>query len=365
MAKTKYSKNKSGYFRTKVWDGTYNADGSKHRLDVTSKKSSTDLERKVNEIKNRVSRNDFISASTETVYDYALYWLDTYKSVKSRNTYLSYKRTIEYHLQDFYSLKMQSLTRVHIQQLINSKFNKPRTCKLIALIVKQIIKSAIKDGILAPASFEAICTDIPLPTYTANTKQLIKTEILNNILTINFTDREKCFLYIIYGCGLRREEALALTKDDIDFDTSEISVSKALCFDGNEAYIKEPKSQRGYRRVPIPYFLKEFLQAYTQVSAYNLITKQDGTQITASSYVKLWKSIQNKIDNALGFGVSKGLTAHSFRHNYCTRLCYQIPLISTKMIAKLLGDDEKMVIDIYSHILEEKEDCQTAISNIF
>ena len=35
------------------------------------------------------------------------------------------------------------------------------------------------------------------------------------------------------------------------------------------------------------------------------------------------------------------------------------------MIAKLLGDDEKMVIDVYSHILEEKENCQSAIANIF
>lgn len=99
MAKAKYTKTKSGYFRTKVWDGTYNADGSKHRIDVTSMSSADSC--KVNEIKNRVNQNNFIASSNETVYDYALYWLDTYKSVKSRNTYLSYKRTIEYHLQNF------------------------------------------------------------------------------------------------------------------------------------------------------------------------------------------------------------------------------------------------------------------------
>lgn len=100
-----------------------------------------------------------------------------------------------------------------------------------------------------------------MPKYTAKKKAVIKAEILDSILDIDFTDREKCFLYIIYGCGLRREEALALTKDDIDFDTAEISVSKALCFDGNNAYIKEPKSQRGYRRVPIPGSLIDFLRA--------------------------------------------------------------------------------------------------------
>lgn len=107
---------------------------------------------------------------------------------------------------------------------------------------------------------------------------------------------------------------------------SEISVSKALCFDGNNAYIKEPKSQRCYMRVSMPGSLSEFLQAYTQVSGYNLITKRDGNLITESSYVKMWKSIKKKIDNSLGAGVSKNLTAHSFRHNYCTRLFYQIPL---------------------------------------
>ncbi len=111
----------------------------------------------------------------------------------------------------------------------------------------------------------------------------------------------------------------------------------------------------------MPGFLIDFLQAYTQVSGYNLITKQDGGIITGSSYVKMWKSIQSKIDNSLGIGISKGVTAHSFRHNYCTRLCYQIPLISTKMIAKLLGDDEKMVIDVYSHILVDKEQVNNSI----
>ena len=40
MAKAKYSKSKDGYFRAKVWDGTYNADGSKHRINLTSKNNT-------------------------------------------------------------------------------------------------------------------------------------------------------------------------------------------------------------------------------------------------------------------------------------------------------------------------------------
>ena len=58
-----------------------------------------------------------------------------------------------------------------------------------------------------------------------------------------------------------------------------------------------------------------------------------------------------------------GLTAHIFRHNYCTMLCYQIPKISIKRIAQLLGDTEKMVLDVYNHIVLEKEDAAGAVND--
>ena len=44
MAKAKYIKNSRGEYETKIWDGTYNTDGSKHRKRLVSKKSSADLE---------------------------------------------------------------------------------------------------------------------------------------------------------------------------------------------------------------------------------------------------------------------------------------------------------------------------------
>lgn len=58
-----------------------------------------------------------------------------------------------------------------------------------------------------------------------------------------------------------------------------------------------------------------------------------------------------------------GLTAHVFRHNYCTNLCYQIPKISIKKIAQLLGDTEQMVIKVYNHIILEKENAELAVND--
>jgi site-specific recombinase XerD len=89
----------------------------------------------------------------------------------------------------------------------------------------------------------------------------------------------------------------------------------------------------------------------------------------------MWDSIMTSLNVAMGYNPDakkdRGekpiteLTPHMLRHNYCTELCYQVPAISTKMIARLLGDDERMVLEVYSHIQEEKEDLQSAINSAF
>ena len=47
------------------------------------------------------------------------------------------------------------------------------------------------------------------------------------------------------------------------------------------------------------------------------------------------------------------------------KLCHQVPALSTKMIAKLLGDDERMILEVYSHIVDEKENVAETINKVF
>ena len=63
------------------------------------------------------------------------------------------------------------------------------------------------------------------------------------------------------------------------------------------------------------------------------------------------------------FPVITDLTAHIFRHNYCSNLCYKVPEISIKKIAQLMGDTEKVVIDVYNHIIDEKEDVSEVVES--
>lgn len=89
--------------------------------------------------------------------------------------------------------------------------------------------------------------------------------------------------------------------------------------------------------------------------------------MTASAYNKMWSNIISKMNVAAGgsnkIKIINGLTAHIFRHNYCANLCYQMPNISIKRIAQLLGDSEKMVLEVYNHVLEQKENVQEVVKN--
>ena len=97
MANTKYKfseKRKEWY--TLVWDGTYDAKGKKHRKFISSKKSSRDLEEKVNAMKAAVNSRSAVEYSSMSFYDYALDWVNISKATKEEYTKKQYLGTVKY-----------------------------------------------------------------------------------------------------------------------------------------------------------------------------------------------------------------------------------------------------------------------------
>lgn len=159
---------------------------------------------------------------------------------------------------------------------------------------------------------------------------------------------------------------LALQPFNLDFKNQKINIRRVVIFDGNKPKIKPiPKSDRGIRSVPMPDKVNEFLKEYCKSAGSYLFSCSTNELMTKSAYDKMWLSIAGQINKQMGgtpmHSLTDGLTAHTFRHNYCTELRYQIPTISTKKIAVMLGDSEKMALDVYSHIVEEKENVSEAI----
>lgn len=364
----KYKKQKDGRYQTKVWDGTYTKENLKHYITLYSEKSSADLEKIVAEYK-KLRDEGKIKVNSDILFiDYSRQWMKTYKKVRERGTQIMYENIIEKHFSCLSGLKLTDLSRTHLQILINNAAQYPRTCQQIKITFCQVLKSAVSDKLLPADSLSYICKDIDLPKYVPTEKRGLTPLEKEAIRTADFTDREKAFVYIAYGCGLRRGEILALTVFDISLERSELTINKSLAFDGNNPYIKGTKTVNGERNVPLPPFLKFFLQKYIKIlPGTSLFYTKTGDLMTASSYRKMWASILRKMNTAAGSTKFDqkitGLTAHMFRHNYCANLCYQMPNISIKKIAQLLGDTEKMVLEVYNHVLEEKENVKEVVSD--
>ena len=372
MAKAKYAKNARGEWETKIWDGTYNADGSKHRKRLVSKKSSADLERQVNQLKSEVENGQYVQSTDVGFLEYARGWLLTKKAAREMNTRKMYENIIETHLSFLEDVRLSDIRNSHFQLAINNALDKPRTCQQIEVTFKQIMKMAVADNYIGPGMYDKICNDVNLPKYIKKEKRPLTVEEKAAIPLADFTDREKAFVYIIYSCGLRRGEALALSKFDFKLQGGKyfVSITKTLIFPNNASEIKPmPKSNNGFRTVPVPDSTAAFLKGYiADLPGTYLFTCRDGSNMTHSAYVKMWQSIVRKMNYAAGgtdaFPVISDLTAHIFRHNYCTNLCYQVPAISIKKIAQLMGDTEKMVLDVYNHIMDEKEDAAAVVNDI-
>ncbi|MBR0090181.1 MAG: site-specific integrase [Lachnospiraceae bacterium] len=375
MATAKYKKNKRGEFEARIWDGTYNPDGSKHRKKLVSKKSSADLERIVNDFRKQVEDMGDVRYSNISFGEYKEQWLSVAKSSREKNTILMYRNILSL-LSFMDDLRMADIRHAHFQQAINENAEHPRTCQQIYLTLRQIIKMAVRDRILPRNAIDDLAADISLPSYQKPQRRALTAREKDAILSVELDPRKMAFLFLLYSCGLRRGEALALSRFDFDWSNNTVSITKTLIFAPHPEIKPYPKSKNGIRVVPIPSSAIPKIKPFVESSDGGcLFRTQHGDLMTATGYNRLWRSILVSVNRTLGSGQNAhhrangepthGLTAHVLRHNYCTELCYQIPSISTKMIARLMGDTEKMVLDVYSHIVEEKEAVSASLEAAF
>lgn len=148
--------------------------------------------------------------------------------------------------------------------------------------------------------------------------------------------------YLILYTGLRKGEALALTRNDFDFKAKRIRINKSVYHDSNTPKLKRPKTEAGIRTVPILDPLMDKLPR--KFNGYLFSVDGGETPLTEMQYQKLWKAFVKKT------GVTA--TAHQLRHSYATMLfdCG----IDVKDAQDLLGHTTiAMTQDIYTHIRDK------------
>ena len=163
-----------------------------------------------------------------SVQEYARTWLEIYKHDTELNTKAMYHRVIDVHMDVLKSVPISSIRKTNVLMCLNAASGKVKTQEQILLTLKQVVKAAATDKHIAPGIYLEIFDGIRIKKQKNTDKRPLTPEEREAVFSADFTNMQKAFVYIIYGCGLRRGEALALERSDFDFEKKKPSISNPL-----------------------------------------------------------------------------------------------------------------------------------------
>lgn len=362
----KYKKRKDGRYATSVTLG-HDANGKVIKV-FLSAKTEAELKRKVIQTQVDAQSGKILKESSMLLKDYAKDWLSLNKAKSGINTKAMYENAVNKHIiLSIGHIPISKVKKSDVQKMINDRWEHPRTCQIIRMTLTQILESAIEDKLIN----DNVCKKLTMPKNEPKEKRQLTDEEKEAIKKADFSGKEKMFVYILFYFGLRRGEALALSKSDIDLKNNILIVNKSIAFNKNDPVLKDTKSKSGVRNLPIPNAVKSILRDYLkQCDTFYLFADKGGNLLTQSMLVRMWERIIRKMNEAvctekellIGNLHITGLTPHIFRHNYCTMLYYSG--ISQKKAVELMGhSDVTMIMRVYAHLDEEKEKVQEKLNN--
>lgn len=150
---------------------------------------------------------------------------------------------------------------------------------------------------------------------------------------------------ILYWCGLRISELLALTPNDIDFKNNVIKISKGYHRIGDHDVTDKPKTKKSFRNVDMPEFLAEELKEYID-SLYKIEKKQRIFEFTADR-------LRHAMISGSKLAGVKRIRMHDLRHSHVSMLINMG--FSSAAIAERLGHKSIEITHQYAHAFPDAQ----------
>jgi len=166
------------------------------------------------------------------------------------------------------------------------------------------------------------------------------------IATIDKSDRYYVIFEILFWCGCREGELLALTMDDIDFENNKIHISKTYYRSGGKDIIAEPKTPQSVRTIDIPEFLKEEIKDYVE----RLYKYPHDARI----FPIVAEAVQHKMKRNIEKAGVKKIRVHDLRHSHVAYLIHQG--VEPLLIKQRLGHkDIGITLNTYGHLYPNEQ----------
>lgn len=346
---------RNGKWRGQLMDG-FKSDGKKNIVNFTGSTKAEVLDQ-MRDYQNTRELVDVSASRNLTFEDFAKTWYEDMKNQVQPSTYSSYQYTLAKLQEHFRGKLLRDIKVLHINRYFDSLrrqgLSNSYITKLKAMLI-QIYDYALANELVLSNPARASKSVKPLRTAKSvaeaaaskkdafsEDEQALLLEQLPHDLTGNS-------IRVLLGSGMRVQELLALTPQDIAEDGSRIHVTKAIeMVDGNPQ-LGPTKSARGERVIPIaddyrPY--AKYLREHGGPTYIWFSIKRASLLYDVGTFRRRYYRALAQIP-----GVRR-LSPHCCRHTYISNLEREgVPM---EQIARLAGHSKIETTDGYLHVNEQ------------
>ena len=150
---------------------------------------------------------------------------------------------------------------------------------------------------------------------------------------------------MLYWCGIREGELLALTPADFDFENGTVRINKSYQRLHGEDVITTPKTKKSNRTIKMPQFLCDEMQDYLKM--LYALKKKDRIFTITKSY------LHHEMDRGAKEAGVKRIRIHDLRHSHISLLIDMG--FSAVAIADRVGHESIEITYRYAHLFPSKQ----------
>ena len=376
MGRTKGSGEGSIFKQGKTWRGQILLDGERRSVSGKTKREVAD---KLAALRVKYNSGELAKKNNVTVKEWGEHWLEVQaKKNMSEQSYIGvesfFNRQVfpilgDYPIQDIDKEILDSFYK----SAFDSKKNLGKTFKQdeyaqstvtrLAIQVNNCLEYAVRNNVIAVNPHKlASYSDYRAPKKVSSYR---KDEQEKIIAACKYGKQNEHIFYFLITTGMRFGEAAALTWDDVDLDTGEISINKtAVAIHGSMFVQEKTKTESGMRNIFIGQNVIDWLlwhksQYSQELNRKNLVFPNKYYNIIIqSNSVKAWERTQKRI------GI-KHQGMHALRHTWATRALEAG--VNIKVVSQMLGHkDIVTTMNIYQDVLDnEKQRAANTLNSLF
>ncbi|MEK4081573.1 site-specific integrase [Solibacillus sp. FSL K6-1126] len=345
------------YYMFKLYLGMDNETGKQihvtRRGFLTKKEANLALA----QLRVEVSNGEYKKPKTETYEDIYNVWIQHYERTVEESTFVKTLGIFKHHiLPAIGHYRIEKLSVAICQSFVDDCSLKLKRFRMVKTYASKVIDFAIKREYISSNPFKLV----DLPKTKASTVLDTEVNYYSKEQLIYFLQCLKqygnaqitAFFYLLSFSGIRKGEALALTWADLNFDTKELFITKALSRGkNNKLYIKSTKTDTS-RQLLIDDETCGILSEWKKIQLGKFTNVSDKSQLifTNEQNGLLQQTVPRKWLMKIIDNYSLPYThVHSFRHVHCS-LLFEAGA-SVKEVQERLGHtDVQTTLNIYTHL---------------